>query len=149
MGKNPPKLGTSSDGRPMHYSVGALIERDGRYLLIDRNIEPYGWAAPAGHVDEGETPEYAMVRKVLEEVKLNVDGYELLFEEELGWNRCNKGVGAHYWYVFACKAYGQVETNAREAKGSGWYLPEEIRRFGTEDKLEPAWKHFFEKPRIV
>ncbi len=31
-------------------SVGAIIEKDGKFLMIDRVNPPYGWAGVAGHV---------------------------------------------------------------------------------------------------
>ena len=49
-----PKQGKSKDGKLMHYSVGALIKKDGKYLLIDRVKPPLGFAGIAGHIDEGE-----------------------------------------------------------------------------------------------
>jgi ADP-ribose pyrophosphatase YjhB (NUDIX family) len=67
-----PVLSKSKDGQPMHYSVGALIQKDGKYLLIDREIKPYGYAGPAGHIDEGETKEQALVREVKEETGLGI-----------------------------------------------------------------------------
>ena len=52
-----PKEGKTKDGTPMHFSVGALIERDGQYLLIDRAVPPFGFAGVAGHIDDGEDEE--------------------------------------------------------------------------------------------
>ena len=101
-----PKLGVSTQGKPMHYSVGALIERKGKYLLIDRLKPPPGFAGLAGHIDQGETPEQALYREVDEEGGLKVERYKKLFEEELNWNWCKKGgkgVDVHYWYLFNCE----------------------------------------------
>ena len=62
-----PKLRTSESGEPLHFSVGALIEKGGKFLLIDRNLHPFGFACVAGHVDEGELPEEALKREAKEE----------------------------------------------------------------------------------
>lgn len=59
----------NSRGELMHFSVGAVIEVGGKYVLIDRDMEPFGFAGLAGHIDEGETPEEALFRKVGEESK--------------------------------------------------------------------------------
>ncbi len=58
-----PRQAQNSKGAQMHFSVGAVIEVGGKYLLIDRDMEPFGFAGIAGHIDEGETPEEALFRK--------------------------------------------------------------------------------------
>lgn len=49
-------------------TVAAVIERDGRYLLVEEHT-PEGLRLnnPAGHLDPGEGPVQACVREVLEE----------------------------------------------------------------------------------
>jgi 8-oxo-dGTP pyrophosphatase MutT (NUDIX family) len=49
-------------------TVAAVIERDGRFLLIEEHT-PEGLRLnnPAGHLDPGESPQEACVREVLEE----------------------------------------------------------------------------------
>lgn len=140
-----PKQSTSGAGAPMHYSVGAVIERDGKYLLIDRAVPPFGFAGPAGHIDEGESPEQALTREIEEEVGLTITNYSLLFEEELDWNTCSKGVGTHYWYLYQCEVSGELERNMRETKSAGWYTKEEIKSL----TLEPVWKYWFEKLNTI
>ena len=49
-------------GIPRHYIVGIIVERNEKYLLLERINFPYGFACPAGHVDEGETIKEAMNR---------------------------------------------------------------------------------------
>jgi len=48
--------------------VAAVIERDGRYLLVEEHT-PEGLRLnnPAGHLEPGESPQSAVVREVLEE----------------------------------------------------------------------------------
>lgn len=49
-------------------TVAAVIERDGRYLLVEEHT-PEGLRLnnPAGHLEPGESPEQGVVREVLEE----------------------------------------------------------------------------------
>ena len=66
------------DGQRVHRSmatrwkpsvtVAAIIERDGRYLLVEEHT-PEGLRLnnPAGHLDPGESPLQAVVREALEE----------------------------------------------------------------------------------
>ena len=136
-----PKTGISSKGRTMHYSVGAVIERSGKYLLIDRVKSPPGFAGLAGHIDEGEDEIPALLREVEEESGLRVVRHRLLFEEEIDWNRCSKSVRTHYWYLFSCEVEGDISQNARETRSIDWYPSSEIR----ELRLESVWKYWFDK----
>jgi len=140
-----PKLGTSEKGQPMHYSVGALIRKGDKYLLIDRVKPPYGFASLAGHVDEGENAEQALLREVREESGLRVLNYRLLSEEELDWNWCSKGVGVHYWYLYECEVEGDIKKNGNETKSIGWFLRSELEKLA----LEPVWAHWFKKLNII
>ncbi|MCE4553712.1 NUDIX hydrolase [Pelomonas cellulosilytica] len=49
-------------------TVAAVVERDGRYLLVEEET-PEGLMLnnPAGHLEQGETPLEAVVRETLEE----------------------------------------------------------------------------------
>lgn len=138
------KQGISTDGREMHYSVGAVIEKNGKYLLIERNIFPLGFAGVAGHIDEHESPLTAVKREVVEESGFTVVKAELLFEEERQNNSCSKGISTHYWSVYQCAVSGEPHRNLRETKSLGWYTPEEIKKVN----LEPIWKHWFQRLKI-
>ncbi len=67
------------DGRwyPSHpfIGVGALIVKDGRYLLIKRGKEPGKgkWSIPGGKVELGETLAEAIKREVLEECGIQIE----------------------------------------------------------------------------
>lgn len=140
-----PKEGVATNGEQMHYSEGAMVQKDGNYLLIDRAVPPLGFAGVAGHVDENEDPEQSLLREVEEEVGLKITDRKLLFEEELDWNWCSKGVDIHYWYLFGCTVIGELKRSERETKSAGWYTPEEIKGL----TLEPVWDYWFKKMKII
>lgn len=139
------KTGKSKEGKIMHYSVGALIEKNGKYLLIDRNTYPLGFAGIAGHIDEGETPQKALIREIKEESGLNAENCQLLFEEEIKWNDCSKGIGCHYWYLFKCEVNGTIKQNKRETKSIRWYSKKELKKLN----LEPVWEYWFKKLEVI
>lgn len=145
MNQAKPKIGNSTKDKPMHYSVGALIRKGDKYLLIDRVKPPYGYAGLAGHVDEGEEPESALSREVKEESGLKVISYKIIQEEELDWNKCSKGTETHYWYLYECEVEGNIKRNFSETKDIGWFTKEEISKLN----LEPVWKYWFEKEGIL
>ena len=136
---------TMLNGKIAHYSVGALIERNGVYLLLDRARPPYGFAAPAGHVDEGETEDEALIREVKEETGFNVDKYKLILEDEIDWVACNQGADFHYWYLYDCNISGIMKRNPEEAKSIGWYSRDEIKKL----ELESVWDYYFKKLGII
>lgn len=140
-----PKLGISKKGQPMHYSVGALIKKGNKYLLIDRVKPPYGFAGLAGHIDEGENAEQTLLREVMEESGLKVLNYKCLFEEELDWNVCSKCVGIHYWYLYECEVEGDIKRNELETKSIGWFSKSELKKL----TLEPVWMYWFKKLNII
>lgn len=81
-----PKPSPPDEGRPacpgghfVHYdnppaTVQAWIARDGEYLILKRNEEPFlgEWDLPGGFVEMGESPRDAAIREVREETGLTV-----------------------------------------------------------------------------
>ncbi|MBD3252155.1 NUDIX domain-containing protein [Candidatus Pacearchaeota archaeon] len=146
--KKAPKKGEGRGGREMHYSVGAVIKRNNKYLLIGRSIFPKGFAGIAGHVDKNENETDALIREVKEESGLNIVSFKLLYQGELDWNECVMGVGVHYWYLFKCEVEGKVKKN-HEAKSIGWYSPEDIKELYKKKKLEKVWIFWFRKLGVL
>jgi len=140
-----PKIGRSKNKQLMHYSVGAVIKKNGKYLLIERRFIPYGFAGIAGHVDVGESEKHAIVREVREESGLKVIEYSLLFDEDIYPNKCVVGIKVHHWYLFECKTTGKIKKNVIETRKIGWYSVDEIKKL----KLEPVWKHWFKKMKVI
>ncbi len=139
-----PITGVASNGKLLHYSVGAVIEHNGKYLLIDRKEIPLGFAGLAGHIDEGEEVDNAIAREVEEESGLKVISKELLFEEEILWNYCEIAP-AHKWRLYSCIVEGEVRQNTLETKSIGWYTSDEMQNMN----LEPVWRYWFEKLEII
>jgi 8-oxo-dGTP pyrophosphatase MutT (NUDIX family) len=125
-------------------SVGAVIERDGKYLLMDRKYKPLGFASVAGHIEDGQTPEEAVVEEVIEETGMNVISVQKLFEEDVPFDHCWKHEG-HYWYVFMVETEGDAQLCEDEHKSVDWYTVKQIK----ELSLDITWKHFFEKLKIL
>jgi 8-oxo-dGTP diphosphatase len=56
--------------------VGAMTEKDGRYLITQRSPTsslPLLWEFPGGRVEAGETDEAALARELREEMGIEVD----------------------------------------------------------------------------
>ena len=67
-------MSTAEDGE--HRVVAGLLRRADRVLLChrtaDRQWYPDAWDLPGGHVEDGETPEQALVRELREELGVEV-----------------------------------------------------------------------------
>src|SRR3989344_3467232 len=143
------KTDTASDGRKRHHSVGIVLDYNGKYFLLDRKFEPYGWAGPAGHIDVGEEPEEALIREVCEEIGVDLVTFEKVCEEEVLWCYCGNpsdNAQVHYWYLYRARAASQeIKLDRHEAKKGGWFTAAELSNL----TLEPVWKHWFTKLGIL
>ena len=150
----------SSRGFPAHWSVGAIIERAGKYLMIDRAFEPLGLAGVAGHVDEEadgshEPLDVAIVREIKEETGLSVSAIHAIpsiYGVEVLWNHC-RSAGSHTWWLFRAwvtdvsggAGTGEPKFDAIETKGGGWHTPDEL----AAANLEPVWREWYERLGII
>jgi 8-oxo-dGTP diphosphatase len=109
-------------------SAVALIDTDGRVLLAQR---PEGksmaglWEFPGGKVEDGETPETALIRELQEELGIDT------------WTSCLAPITfASHSYddfhlmmpVFACRKW-EGTPQAREGQVLKWVKPSEMRDY--------------------
>jgi len=130
-----------------HKIAAAIIKnRAGNILMLDRKNVPLGWACPAGHVEMGESMERALVRETKEETNLDIIKHKLLFHEFVSNNRCVKGHVAHDWYVYEIGEWqGKIKIDDEEENQLVWQSLKTIKSL----KLEPIWRHWFSKLRII
>lgn len=140
------KESRDSKGEILHYGIGAVIENEkGEYLLIDRAVEPFGFGCISGHINEGEEAIDALKREVKEEAGLDVVNYKLIYGRKLRTRGCSYGKIPHYCFIFKCDVGGKINGNPKEVKSINWYSKEEIKNL----KLEPLWKFFFKKEKVI
>jgi len=141
------KLGKSSDGREMHYSAGVIVECNGKYLMLDRENPPPGFACPAGHVDEDEEPKVAAIREVFEETGIKLEDIEFICEEEIDSFEISQCQNLpHYWYLYKVSVASEdFVLNKEEEKSLAWYTIDEIKKLN----LEEVWEYLFEKLKII
>lgn len=112
--------------------VGALLERDGKILLVKEagKVDGGKWSHPAGWIDIGENPIEAAQREALEE-----SGYEVEATALLGiYSLVREDIQQHYEgtphalkLIFKVKLLTntprQLHDDVSETK---WFTPEEI-----------------------
>jgi 8-oxo-dGTP pyrophosphatase MutT (NUDIX family) len=116
-------------------TVAAIIERDGRYLLIEEHT-PEGLRLnnPAGHLDPGESPQAGCAREALEETTHRftptalVGVYLSRFERPARADRPHEDIT--YLRFAYCGELGEVVPGAQLDTGivrTVWMTPDEVR----------------------
>jgi ADP-ribose pyrophosphatase YjhB (NUDIX family) len=109
-----------------HTSVGMIVRKEDKTLLIERMKYPFGFAPPAGHVDGDSSFELAAKRELTEEVGLTAAKLKLVFEGRKD-NVCRRPDGSwHYWKIYEVEVRGEVKRSEDETKRAGWYTRQEI-----------------------
>lgn len=133
------------DRELLHYSVGAVIEWEGKILLFHRRLFPFRYTIVAGHWDlDDETPETAVAREIAEEAGIEVQPEKPVFVETLQ-EPCRRGADFHEWRLYRGTVDYNTVTLSDEADIIGWYAPDEIRAL---DLTIPT-EHFLKKLDIV
>jgi len=115
-------------------SVGMIIRNDDEILLIERRKPPYGFAPPAGHVDDKGSYENAAKEEVLEEVGLTPKIITLV-KEGRKENPCRRDGGTwHYWKIYEVETTGTLKRSLDETKQAGWYSHDQIAELATRSK---------------
>jgi len=110
-------------------TVAAIIERDGRYLLIEEHT-PEGLRLnnPAGHLDPGETPQQGAEREALEETTRTFRAEALVGIYLSRFQRGDEDIT--YLRLAYCGSVGEPDPARRPDQGivrTLWMTPEEVR----------------------
>lgn len=115
-------------------SVGMIIKRNGKILLLERMKPPYGFTFPAGHVDDHGSFEQAAIDETMEETGLHITKLTPIFEGKLE-NQCRRTGGTwHDWKIYNVETEGEINFSREESKKAGWYSMEEIKELVNKTK---------------
>jgi len=155
-----------SDKTCDHTSVGMIVRDDDKLLLIERKKFPFGFAAPAGHVDGDSSYEVAAKRELREEVGLETISLELVLDKDKS-NPCRRKGGTwHHWNVYNVDTKGEIERSAAETKQADWFTMSAVRKLAdrtqaylqgsvseeswqSQPGLEPVWYEHFKDLKIL
>lgn len=112
-------------------TVAAIIERDGRFLLIEEHTSAgLMLSNPAGHLNPGESPAEGCVRETLEETAHAFTPTALVGVYLTRARRAATGEDTTYLRFAFCGELGALEPGRPLDKGivrTLWMTPEEIR----------------------
>lgn len=147
-------------------SVGMLVWRDEKLLLIERKKKPFGFAPPAGHLDEDNSFEHSAKRELKEEVGLDSKSIELLVEGRKE-NPCRREGGSwHYWKIYKIETSGEIKRSENETKQANFYTKDDLSLLALRTEkylhgdveqenwekspgLEPVWYEWLKKLKII
>lgn len=112
-------------------TVAAIIERDGRYLLVEEHT-PEGLRLnnPAGHLDPGESPEQGVTREALEETAFRFQPQALVGVYLSRFLRASTGEDITYLRFAYCGELGAFDAGRTLDTGivrTLWMTPDELR----------------------
>lgn len=149
-----------------HTSVGMIINKGNDLLLIERKRPPFGFALPAGHVDQHGSYEQAAEDEVKEEVGLVPTKLVLSLEGKKS-NPCRRMGGTwHYWKIYHVETEGELNPSQDETKQAKFFTPEEVKQLALRTEkylakiiseeewqqspgLEPVWYDWLKDLRLV
>ncbi|WP_428262641.1 (deoxy)nucleoside triphosphate pyrophosphohydrolase [Haliangium sp.] len=114
-------------GKEVIQVVAAVIERDGRYLITQRNqsaVLPLLWEFPGGRVERGETLEAALAREVRGRIGVDVEVRNKLGEHHHSYQHYDV-----HMTMFACTIADDAEPRAITVNDLRWVASSELRSY--------------------
>lgn len=149
-----------------HTSVGMLINDKDRILLVERKKPPFGFAPPAGHVDQHGSYEQAARDEVGEEVGLTPTTLTLATEGRKD-NPCRREGGTwHNWKIYRVETEGELKPSPDETKQARFFTQDELNQLAKRSEkylakeiseeewqqspgLEPVWYEWLREVEII
>lgn len=125
-------------------TVAAIIERDGRYLLVEEGT-PEGLRLnnPAGHLDPGESPDQGVVRETLEETAFHFQPSALVGIYMSRFQRESTGEDVTYLRFAYTGKLGHLEDGRALDQGivrTLWLTPAEIQASIERHRSPLVWR---------
>ncbi len=112
-----------------HESVGVVIKnKEDKIFCILRQIYPFAYALPAGHVDRGEDPAVGARREVGEEIGVDLQSLSLIEKLPIHGDECRRGCDDHLWHVYLSTVGDDFspKLSSDEAASYAWLSKDEI-----------------------
>ena len=117
--------------RPL-VGVGAVIEHDGRVVIVQRGTEPLKgqWSIPGGALEVGETLRQCAVREAKEETGLQIEAGEVLEVFDAIYREADGRIVYHYVLIdIACRLVGGDLKAGGDALQAKWVTLDEVAEY--------------------
>ncbi|HPD28890.1 MAG TPA: NUDIX domain-containing protein [Phycisphaerae bacterium] len=128
----------------VRHGVVAVIERDGRWLMIRRGegvIAPGYWCFPGGGIEAGETPELALVREIREEIGMDVRPERVIFR----WQRPDGKLMLEWWRASFSDERQEPRLSPDEVAEIRWVTLAELKTLRPALESNHIFLEHFEK----
>jgi 8-oxo-dGTP pyrophosphatase MutT (NUDIX family) len=129
------------DGQMVHFSAGAIIEKNNHFLIGKKRTYDYKYHFIAGHREFEETARNALEREVFEETGIIFKEANLVFSGVIEDDPCRMGVKRHFWDFYHIKTDQEPIANS-EFEFLSWYKREEIAQLDLSDITKTLWRKF-------
>ena len=130
---------------PRFEVVSCFLEHDGEILLLQRqDHKPEGgtWGVPAGKMNEGETPNLAIMREMFQEVGLSVSEEEMSYFQRV-FVRYPSYDFIYHIYHLQLRNKPIVKINPEEHKAFKWVSPANALEINLILDLDACIKMFY------
>ena len=124
-------------------TVAAIIERKDKFLLIQRNNQPFKgeWVFPGGHIEHFESAQEAVIREVKEETNVVFkptffQAFDEIFPE-FKWHALVM--------VFSGTFTGTMKIKEDEVQDAKWVSKEEIKKMKLGFEHNKIFSEFLKK----
>ena len=112
--------------------VAAVIRDDDRIFATQRGYGEFkgGWEFPGGKIEEGETPQEALVREIKEELEIEIEVGELIDTIEYDYSTFHLSMDCFWAEIVSgdvvLKEHGAAKWLTKETLDSVEWLPADI-----------------------
>jgi 8-oxo-dGTP pyrophosphatase MutT (NUDIX family) len=125
-------------------TVAAIVERGGRYLLVEEHTpEGLRMNNPAGHLEPGESPLQGVVREALEETACQFEVEALVGVYLARMHRLSTGEDVTYLRFAFCGTVGEPEPGRALDHGivrTLWLTPQEVEASRERHRSPLVWQ---------
>ena len=130
------KLTTTPTCGQFFIGVKAIIEKDGKILLIKRSGQykdlSYTWDIPGGRINFGEEPIDGLRREIVEETGLELDTVKEILDASTVLKNEEKQIVR---ITYRCTVKDGTTTLSHEHTEMEWVLIEKLNKIELKDKL--------------